>query len=234
MAKPDKELLRLSMLTKDCKKTTARQISLWAWLKEYASQHGWTLRVGVHRQDRDPLMYSLDSDSNALTLWIHHNGTNYYKGMSRSDASKLFGPKGRGVKTNKQSKIYSSDEDSEMTSKHWAFLAATPCEVLLVAAMMVLTDHRSLDDYDATEGPEPTTYGQAMKMSNAEGWQGTVNREQQSLEKCKVFEIVKLKDVPQNRRCLTSRWVFKRKLGYDTIKKKYMRKYKARIVARGF
>jgi hypothetical protein len=82
-------------------------------------------------------------------------------------------------------------------------------------ALMALADHRPLDDYDAEDGPEPTTYGQATNMPDAIGWQSAVNREQESLEKNKVYEIVKLKDIPRDLRCLTSRWGFKRKLGYD-------------------
>lgn len=36
-----------------------------------------------------------------------------------------------------------------------------PKNVQRKTTLMMLTDHRSLSDYDATEGPEPSTYGQA-------------------------------------------------------------------------
>ena len=66
-----------------------------------------------------------------------------------------------------------------------------------------------------------------MKLSDAKSWKEACAAEVQSLIDNKVFKVVQR---PSHKKTLTSKWVFKKKRGFNWE----VQKYKARIVARGF
>jgi hypothetical protein len=84
-----------------------------------------------------------------------------------------------------------------------------------------------VDEIELASIAEPQTYAEVMRAPDAEKWQVAMGAEQDSLEKNDTYEITPLSD---GVRPITSRWVFKRKLGPDGR----VTKYKARLVARGF
>lgn len=102
------------------------------------------------------------------------------------------------------------------------------------AMLAFLAHHRTIDDYDAGDGPEPISYAQAMRMSDAKGWQGAVDRECESLKENEVFQLIDILQVPKGKRLITGKLIFKRKLWYDVLLEIFKRKFKARLVARGF
>ena len=74
---------------------------------------------------------------------------------------------------------------------------------------------------------EPRSYKEAMNLPDAEKWHEATELEMQSIITNNVFEVV---DLPQGKRAISTRWVYKRKLGPDGE----ILKHKARLVARGF
>lgn len=52
--------------------------------------------------------------------------------------------------------------------------ALSPTESRTIT-LMVLANHRSLDNYDTLDGPEPTSYSQIIKMPDVTGWQGAID-----------------------------------------------------------
>lgn len=76
-------------------------------------------------------------------------------------------------------------------------------------------------------GPEPHSRKTALASTECNQWEQAMQEEYNSLLENKTWEVV---DRPTNRKVLTSRWVFKRKLGSDGD----VARYKARFVVRGF
>ena len=74
---------------------------------------------------------------------------------------------------------------------------------------------------------ELTTYTQAMKSVDAELWNKAMDEEMESLKKNGTWEEVEL---PQGRKTVDSKWVFKAKQKADGT----VERYKARVVAKGF
>ena len=66
-----------------------------------------------------------------------------------------------------------------------------------------------------------------MKSPNKEKWEDTMKDELKSLQKNDVWELVKL---PNGRKTVGSKWVFKEKIGADES----IECYKARLVAQGY
>ena len=56
-------------------------------------------------------------------------------------------------------------------------------------------------------------------------WRAAINKEFENMEKNNVWRVIKKTDVPENRRLLGAKWVFK-------VKKNGV--FKARLVAQGF
>ncbi|KAH0166409.1 hypothetical protein KCU67_g4321, partial [Aureobasidium melanogenum] len=75
--------------------------------------------------------------------------------------------------------------------------------------------------------PDPNTRKQAMAQRDAEKWKVAMDEEYDSLMLNNTWNVVPR---PQDRKVLSSRWVYKRKLGPDGT----VAKYKARFVVRGF
>ena len=76
-------------------------------------------------------------------------------------------------------------------------------------------------------GPEPHTRKAALASTECNQWEQAMQEEYDSLLENKTWEVV---DRPTNRKVLTGRWVFKRKLGSDGD----VARHKARFVVRGF
>ena len=74
---------------------------------------------------------------------------------------------------------------------------------------------------------DPVTFEQAMCSPDSKEWQKAVQEEMDSILKNKVWEIV---DLPDERKPIGCKWIFKKKLKADGS----IEKYKARLVAKGF
>ena len=74
---------------------------------------------------------------------------------------------------------------------------------------------------------EPTNYQEAQKSEDFPDWQHAVESEMNSIHANGTWDLVEL---PNNRKALPCRWVYRLKLTTDFRRPKY----KARIVAKGF
>ena len=74
---------------------------------------------------------------------------------------------------------------------------------------------------------EPTNYEEAMMSPNSTKWLEAMKSEMGSMYKNKVWTLI---DLPNDRRAIEIKWIFKRKTGADSS----VTIYKARIVAKGF
>lgn len=77
-----------------------------------------------------------------------------------------------------------------------------------------------------TENGEPDRYTEAVKAKDSRQWENAMKEEMSSLKKNKTWVLVKL---PQNKRALQNKWVFRVKEEHDGSKR-----YKARLVVKGF
>lgn len=75
--------------------------------------------------------------------------------------------------------------------------------------------------------PEPKTFNQAMKSEHAKEWYDAMQEELNSIEKNETWELT---DLPEDRKAVVSKWVFKLKMG----EKGNIERFKARLVAQGF
>ena len=75
--------------------------------------------------------------------------------------------------------------------------------------------------------PEPKTAEEALQSEEAEEWQQAMESEMHALMNNQTCELVKL---PADRRAISCRWLFKRKLGDNGS----VARHKARLVVRGF
>lgn len=74
---------------------------------------------------------------------------------------------------------------------------------------------------------DPRTYKEALSLSDSEEWIAAMKQEYDSLIKNKTWDLV---DLPDNRKAIDCKWVYKTKLNPDgTIEKR-----KARLVAKGY
>ena len=74
---------------------------------------------------------------------------------------------------------------------------------------------------------EPTTVKEAIASKDKEKWKVAMEKEMESIQKNEVWDLVKL---PEGRKAVGSKWVFKQKLDGDGV----VERYKARIVAQGY
>ena len=74
---------------------------------------------------------------------------------------------------------------------------------------------------------DPQSYKEAMSGPDADEYCAAIEVEIQSLKDNHTYDVV---DLPPDVRPITSRFVYKRKIGYDGK----VKTYKARLVARGF
>ena len=74
---------------------------------------------------------------------------------------------------------------------------------------------------------EPENFSEALTSPEKDEWRNAMNKELLSLKTNDVFDLVKL---PENKKAIGCRWVFKRKIKEDGS----VERYKARLVAQGF
>ena len=79
----------------------------------------------------------------------------------------------------------------------------------------------------SNELTDPETFEDALHSSEGELWKGAMKDEMDSMETNKVWDLVEL---PQGRKPLKCKWVYKKKFGADGK----LIKHKARLVAKGF
>ena len=73
---------------------------------------------------------------------------------------------------------------------------------------------------------EPTNYEEAMMSPDSAKWLEAMKSEMRSMYENKVWTLI---DLPNDRRDIEIKWIFKRKTDIDSVTI-----YKARIVAKGF
>ena len=74
---------------------------------------------------------------------------------------------------------------------------------------------------------EPTNYEEAMMSPDSAKWLEAMKSEMRSMYENKVWSLI---DLPNDRRAIEIKWIFKRKTDADSS----VTIYKARIVAKGF
>ena len=74
---------------------------------------------------------------------------------------------------------------------------------------------------------EPTNYEEAMMSPDSAKWLETMKSEMRSMYENKVWTLI---DLPNDRRAIEIKWIFKRNTNADNS----VTIYKARIVAKGF
>lgn len=77
------------------------------------------------------------------------------------------------------------------------------------------------------EADVPTTYTEAVNSPNSKHWKAAIVEELEALKQNDTWELVSL---PPDKRCITSKWVFKIKRHPNG----QIHRYRARLVARGF
>lgn len=99
--------------------------------------------------------------------------------------------------------------------------------VNMVTTTPLRNSHCYLTQAAVSYGPEPQTRKQAIRSSEAQQWKMAMDDEYDSLIENNTWKVV---PKPKDRKILSSRWVFKRKLGADGS----VKRHKARFVVRGF
>ena len=74
---------------------------------------------------------------------------------------------------------------------------------------------------------EPTCYQEALQLEDSEKWELAMQSEYDSILANKTWDLVEL---PEGRKALPCKWVYKKKFTSDDLTPKY----KARLVAKGF
>ena len=74
---------------------------------------------------------------------------------------------------------------------------------------------------------DPTTFEEAINRDDSKAWYEAMQSEMQSMYDNQVWTLV---DIPQGKRVVQNKWVFKMKMDMDGN----MTTYKARLVAKGF
>lgn len=78
--------------------------------------------------------------------------------------------------------------------------------------------------------PDPQNYKEAMAAPDALEFEKAMRVEDENLKTNHTYDVIDVKDVPPGKRLITSRYAYKRKIGYDNK----VKTYKARLCARGF
>jgi hypothetical protein len=213
-------------------------LNIWG-LQQHPPRHlrlGYVLRDG--RAFRLPTAYE-----DATTVWIASNSLsgitaedgeyNHYEGLRRKNAPKKTDAQKRKRARTRDS---SSDGSSSEASEEETLLDNDIDELFNADTSQTKPDSSKLSKKKARillsmanilDGPEPQTFTEAMRRPDCQLWKDAIGQEIQSLDENKVFEVT---DPPPERRCFTSRWVFKKKIGNEG----QTTRYKARLVARGF
>ena len=84
-----------------------------------------------------------------------------------------------------------------------------------------------VNSIEQSDTAEPTSVLEALSNCEKKEWKKAMESEMRSIEENDVWELVEL---PEGKRLVGSKWVFKRKIGADGV----VDRYKARLVAQGF
>lgn len=205
----------------------------------YITAQGETLQINTPNSDQADL----------LTIWIHNDyhsdnlssgNYNHWSGLqaayenqgSYKQESTLFltdsetnvPPQGtkRDITELSDSESSSSLDDTILARR------SAMDDDLLDSELPMKKGRHAMLAHLTTSGPiEPQSYAEAMRSPQALLWTKAIQAELQSLKDNATWKIVEL---PKDRKPLTSRWVFKQKVGADG----QVYKHKARLVARGF
>ena len=77
-----------------------------------------------------------------------------------------------------------------------------------------------------SDGGEPESYDEALRVDDASKWELAMKDEIKSLNTNKTWELAKL---PMGKKALSNKWVYRIKEEHDGSKR-----YKARLVVKGF
>ncbi|CAI7815533.1 unnamed protein product [Closterium sp. NIES-53] len=110
-----------------------------------------------------------------------------------------------------------------------------PAKSALAGAALIVEDDKESDDeecafafFSPVEMPgEPATLKEALESSHAEEWKKAMEIELKSIEENGTWELVEL---PEGRKAITSKWLFKIKSDADGK----IECYKSRLVAKGY
>lgn len=80
------------------------------------------------------------------------------------------------------------------------------------------------------ELPDPQHRKEALSAPDAKEFLKAEDKELDGLASADTYDIVDISEVPKDAKLITSRFVYKRKIGYDSK----VKTYKARLVAQGF
>lgn len=219
---------------------------LYAWgLRQNPST---PLQLGYVLQDGRNFLVPTPHHENTVVIWIHSSSTegndeeslHHYSALKRKRRTKTK-QSCQDTDQNTPRDYSTSSSDDEPANKRLRAkqridddveefaendsMRTSLLKTAFIALAMTAPDH---------EQPEPTSYGQAMKTTESQKWQEAVNSELNSLDQNETYEIIKTSEVPKEKRPITGRWVFKRKVLYDEKTGQYHNKYKARLVAKGF
>lgn len=103
--------------------------------------------------------------------------------------------------------------------------AKSDAEVVLHKTLIMKERRDTIDNNNLEK--DPVTVKQAMNRSDANLWKEAMTEEMNNLKENQTWELVPR---PPNRRIISSKWVFRRKL----TKSRELERYKARLVARGY
>ncbi|CAI7905513.1 unnamed protein product [Closterium sp. NIES-54] len=139
-----------------------------------------------------------------------------------------------GSTTTRQSSLMNGGEEAKDAEEEEEEVQQPAKSDLAGAALMVGDDEES--DYEEcafaffspVEMPrEPATLKEALESSDAEEWKKAMESELKSIEENGTWELVEL---PEGRKAITSKWLFKIKSDVDGK----IEHYKSRLVAKGY
>ncbi|CAI7797660.1 unnamed protein product [Closterium sp. NIES-53] len=140
--------------------------------------------------------------------------------------------------TTRQSSLVNGGEeakDAEEEEEEVQQALGKPAKSALAGAALIVGDDEE-SDYDEcafvffspVEMPgEPATLKEALESSDAEEWKKAMESELKSIEENGTWELVEL---PEGRKAITSKWLFKIKSDADGN----IERYKSRLVAKGY
>lgn len=216
---------------------------LWA-----STRHGLNLQLGYIIEEREPILVATEGDDrdDRVILWIHNDNAqdialaegrrvagllNHFSGLRRSQLGRL--PRSTERRKRPRKEISESDTESSDENEISTRRARVDDDLDLFGPQSSDADHtqnrtsHAMTAYtDMSAVPEPENYAQAMRAPDAGKWEEAIRSEHDSLIQNNTWDVVVL---PADRKALTSRWVFKRKIGADGC----VSRYKARLVARG-
>lgn len=247
---PDFQEANAEVLMENSNNFTVDQVA--RVLHEWARENGHSFRLGYVLYGQDPIILDNEDSHDNPVIWIHNNATgitdnnlNHSSGI-RMLSSRPNGPFGQ--KTNTSTGRFEKDEGNDGDADGGDVKKETEIDDDIAGftyngppnktanAVSVEVEHKQTFSSPLTlmalaavthAQAEPRNFGEAMKRHDAQKYLEATREEQASLEKNKVYELV---DPKPNMKIISSRLLYKKKYNPDGS----VRKYKARLVARGF